>query len=357
MYTSTWCCLPHTLPTHTPSCFCLWQDFRFGFKLLLGSTREPGDSGDEGGYDKPDDKAAVVLHTFSAALLPDARPIHLYQPLRLSQGADLRVEELGTQAVGDGVPFMFIELDMYGLRISDYGAFEDGSFFPTIVDGPAAAAMATTTAPATVTPREGGDDGDVAQKGRMRVTFAMFSGGRLEVGGDFTRMSVVALPDRMLAIVDVVLACFMGPPAARQQQEMDALEEEVAMEEEEGAVGGKVDGILAPSSRQEALTAVQSAYLFFGRMDARITVRVEDFALLLVQNAQDSCTNVIMAQVRLQGVWHRDGSLVQSVASIGDILGVVGRRRKDYCVLDPKDRSRRKIRRSVRLLFAAASLR
>lgn len=259
----------------------------------MGSTREAGDTGDADGYDLPDDKAPIVLHTFSAALLPDARPVHFYQPLRLSQGADLRVEHLGTVLVADGVAFMSIGMRTHGLRISDYGGLEDRGVFPTLVDGPAAvAAIAATSTMAA------GSDDDV-QKGEMHISFTMYSGGRLEVGGDFKRMSVVALPGRLMAIVDVVLACFMGPPAARQEQEMDILEEEVALEEEEEALGGHGGEVLALGSRQEALTAVQGAYLYLGRMDARITVKAEMFTLLLVQDMRDSSTNVLMAQVSL----------------------------------------------------------
>lgn len=309
---------PHTRPglEHTTYSLCVLtihvvplllffisQDFRFNFDLLLGSTRKDGDTGDDDGYDLPDDKAPVMLHTFSAAVLPDARPIHFYQPLRLSQGADLRVEHLGTLVVGDGVAFMSMDLRTHGLRISDYGGFEDGGVFPTLVDGPAAVA-ATAAATSTVAFVDGAGaeagSGDGVRKGEMLVTFAMYSGGRLEIGGDFKRMSVVALPDRIMAIVDVVLACFMGPPAARQEQEMEHLEEEVALEEEEEALGGKGGEVLAVSSRQEALTAVQAAYLYLGRMDAGITVKAETFALLLAQDRRDSSTNVLMAQVRLQ---------------------------------------------------------
>lgn len=273
--------------------------------MLMGTARAEGDTGDDDGYDLPDDKAPVVLHTFSSVLLPDARPIQLYQPLRLAQGADLQIEKLGTVVVGDGVPSMFIELGMTGLRISDYGALEDGRVFPTIVDGPSAADVVSARPVSTATAGSGdGGDGEVSggdgvgkPKGDVHTTVAMYSGGRLEIGAQFTRMSVVALPDRMLAIVDVVLACVMGPPAARKAQEMNALEDKVAMEEEEAATGGRSGEVLRPSGRQEALIAVQGAYLYLGRMDARFTVKVEEFALLLPENPRDASTNVLMAQV------------------------------------------------------------
>lgn len=134
--------------------------------------------------------------------------------------------------------------------------------------------------------------------GTTMATLAFYSGGRLEVGLDFTDASVVALPARIMAIIDVVLACVMGPPAARQAMELDALEDEVAEEEEEEATGRSGTEVLAPSARWEVLDRVRSAYLYFGRMDARFTIRVNNFALLLPQNAQDVRTNILMAQVR-----------------------------------------------------------
>lgn len=263
------------------------------------SSEAIGRSSDSGRDNLENDEAPIVLHTFSATLLSDARPVRLIQPLRLTQGADLRIENFGDAEVGDGVPSMFIGLTMNGMRISDYGALEEGGAFASLLDGPSAA-LADGGALVSGSGGEGEyGGGSSGAQGKVRATLAFYCGGRLEIGGNFKSMSLVALPARVLAILDIVLACIMGPPAARKAQEMAALEEQVAEEEEEEALGGgKAGELLAPSARQEALNTVRGGYLYFGRMDARITIRGEGLALLLAQDPGDTSTNVIMAQVK-----------------------------------------------------------
>ncbi|CAM9823299.1 unnamed protein product, partial [Ectocarpus fasciculatus] len=230
------------------------NDFKFGFNMLMGSVAAeaattpctggvgeggpspapPGDTaadaGAAAGAGDPEEEGPVQLHTFSGTLLPDALPIRLYKPSRLGQGADLRVESFGdNDTVGDGVAGMSLSLVLGGTRVTDFGALEDGGVLPTLIGGPAAVSAT-------------GGDGDVddshAAGGTTKATLALFVGGRLEAGLDFQSCTVVALPGRIMAILDVVLACLMGPPAAREAQELNALEEEVEAEEAEEATGG-----------------------------------------------------------------------------------------------------------------------
>lgn len=295
------------------------QDFKFGFNMLMGSVATPaaegvgeggpsplppGDAGDAdsaAGAGDPEEEGPVQLHTFSGTLFPDARPIRLYKPSRLGQGADLRVESFGdNDRVGDGVAGMSLSLVLGGTRVTDFGALEDGGVLPTLIGGPAA--MSAT----------GDGDDSHAAGGTTKATLALFVGGRLEAGLDFQSCTVVALPGRIMAIIDVVLACLMGPPAAREAQELNALEEEVEAEEAEEATGG-VGTTEVVDARWKAVDKVRGAYLFLGRMDARFSVRVDAFSLILPQDSRDVRTNVVMAQVRdeagggLVG-WRQDGT-------------------------------------------------
>lgn len=250
-----------------------------------------------GADDLEDHEMPVQVYTFSHTTLPDALPMSLYSPTRLSQGADLRVEDLGSTEVSDGVAAMDLALVIGGTRVTDYGALEDGGVLPTLIGGSAAAPASGSVGDIDSGGGGNGEDA-VGTWGRTEVGLHFYTGGRLEIGVNASSIGVVALPGRMLAILDIVLACIMGPPSARQAAEMDTLEEEVAEEEEEEATGGYGDEVLAPSARWVVLESVRSAYLYFGRMDARFTVHVADFALLLPQDARDAFTNVIMAQVR-----------------------------------------------------------
>lgn len=258
-----------------------------------------------GGDDLKDDEMPVLLHTFTDTIFPDARPMRLFEPTRHGQGADLRKEDYGKAKVGDGIPSMFLSLTLGGTRVTDYGALEDGGVFPTLVGGPSAVPAdgqpvteGAAKSGATAAAEGGGEVITSAAGGTIEVTLGLYSQGRLEAGMDFTDVSVVALPARILAILDVVLACVMGPPAARKAMEMEALEEEVVEEEEEEATGGYGVEVLAPSARWEVLDRVRSAYLYLGRMDARFTIHVDGFALLLPQDTRVVSTNVLMAQVR-----------------------------------------------------------
>lgn len=289
------------------------QDFEFGFNMLMGSVsgnargsrstvrtrRNTGRDANE----HADEEAPIVMHTFTSALFPDARPMRIFIPLRPMQGADLRVEDCVSSEVGTGIPYMSLRLMMNGLRLADYGALEGGGVFPTLVGGPA---EAPAWRPAAGSLREGGvtigrqsSRGIGASNGKSLVTLAFYTGGRLELGCNLESISLVAMPDRFLVVLDVVLACLTGPPAARKAREMDALEQQVADEEEEEAMGARVGELVAPNARQEALSSVRGAYLYFGRMDARITIRGRDLVLLLVQDSRNAATNVVMAEVRL----------------------------------------------------------
>lgn len=240
--------------------------------------------------DTEKDGVPVESHVFSDSIFSNARPIRLYVPCRVSQGADLRLENLGTENVTDGTPYMGMSITLGGMRITDYGALEEGRFMPTLIGGP------------VMTPTDGGAntmDGDKIFNGggTSKGTIQYHSGGLLEIGLNFTGVSVVALPDRILAILDVVLACVMGPPAARQASEMEDFEAEVAEEKEEEATGGYGAEVLDRSARMQALDAVRNSYLYFGRWDARSTIGVEAFTLVLPQDTLDARTNIIVAQV------------------------------------------------------------
>lgn len=259
------------------------------------SCSPENDPGIPAGANDPEEQGMPVqLHTFSDALFPDARPIRLYKPSRLGQGADLRVESFGhPEVVGDGIAGIALSLVLGGTHVTDFGALEDGGVLPTLVGGPAAAAVAPAGS--------GGGTGVAvphAAGGTTKATLALYSGGRLEAGLDFQSCTVVALPGRIMAIIDVVLACLMGPPAAQKAQELDALEDEVEAEEAEEATGGTGAGATEIiDSRWKAIDKVRGAYLFLGRLDARFSVRVNAFSLLLPQDSRDPHTNVIMAQV------------------------------------------------------------
>lgn len=251
------------------------------------------DPGIPAGANDPEEQGMPVqLHTFSDLLFPDARPIRLYKPSRLGQGADLRVESFGKpDEVGDGIAGTELLLFLGGTHVTDFGALADGGVLPTLIGGSAAAAV-------TASADSSGDGGDFPHVagGITKATIALFSGGRLEAGLDFQSCAVVALPGRIMAIIDVVLACLMGPPAAQKAQELDALEDEVEMEEAEEATGG-VGTTEIIDSRWKAIEKVRGAYLFLGRMDARFSVRVNAFSLLLPQDSRDAHTNIVMAQV------------------------------------------------------------
>lgn len=258
------------------------------------SCSPENDPGIPAGANDPEEQGMPVqLHTFSGPLFPDARPIRLYKPSRLGQGADLRVESFGhPEVVGDGIAGISLSLVLGGTRVTDFGALEDGGVLPTLIGGPAA-----VVAPAG---SSGGGTGATphAAGGTTKATLALYSGGRLEAGLDFQSCTVVALPGRIMAIIDVVLACLMGPPAAQKAQELDALEDEVEMEEAEEATGaGGAGATEIIDSRWKAIDKVRGAYLFLGRLDARFSVRVNAFSLLLPQDSRDPHTNVIMAKV------------------------------------------------------------
>lgn len=261
------------------------------------------DSGAAAGANDPEEEGMPVqLHTFSDTMFPDARPIRLYKPSRLGQGADLRVESPGDlEKVGDGIAGISLSMVLGGTRVTDFGALEDGGVLPTLIGGPAAAVASSAAGTAGDSGGGGGgggggDDVSHAAGGTTKVTVALYSGGRLELGLDFDSCTVVALPGRIMSIIDVVLACLMGPPAAREAQELNALEDEVEMEEAEEATGGSGASTIV-DSRWKAIDKVRGAYLFLGRLDARFSVRVNAFSLLLPQDSRDSRTNVIMAQV------------------------------------------------------------
>lgn len=304
------------------------QDFKFGFNLMMGSVACAADGGEKenekeeekeapvaankanneegcsevpgaaAGADDPEEEGMPVeLHTFSDTMFADARPIRLYKPSRLGQGADLRVEDFGdADKVGDGVAGMSLSMVLGGTRVTDFGALERGGVLPTLIGGPAAAAAATGTTGSGSGGGCGGDDDSHAAGGTTKLTLALFTGGRLELGLDFDSCTVVALPGRIMSILDVVLACLMGPPAVREAQELNALEDEVEMEEAEEAIGA-VGANTIVDSRWKAIDKVRGAYLFLGRLDARFSVRVNDFSLLLPQDSRDTRTNVMMAQV------------------------------------------------------------
>ncbi|CAM9706333.1 unnamed protein product [Ectocarpus sp. 13 AM-2016] len=275
------------------------NDFKFGFNMLMGSVAAeaattpcaegageggpsplpPGDAADAGagaaaGAGEPEEEGPVQLHTFSGALFPDALPIRLYKPSRLGQGADLRIESYGdNDKVGDGVAGMNLSLVLGGTRVTDFGALEEGGVLPTLIGGPAAVSA-------------GGDGDDShAAGGTTKATLALFVGGRLEAGLDFQSCTVVALPGRIMAIIDVVLACLMGPPAAREAQELNALEEEVEAEEEEEATGGA------------GTTEV---------VDARWKAIDKD--------SRDARTNVVMAQCSALTLDMKSGSAFEALA-------------------------------------------
>ena len=272
-----------------------------------GSSDSSGDGDVDGANDPEDDLMPVQLHTFSDTLFPEARPIRIYQPSRLGQGADLRVESFGDDAeVGDGVAGMSLNLLLGGTRVTDFGALEDDGVLPTLIGGPAAAVAAAAAAAADGDGEDGedgggdSDGGDAAHAGggTTKVTLALYTGGRLELGLDFDSCTVVALPGRIMAVIDVVLACLMGPPKTREAQELNALEDEVEAEEAEEATGGAAGATTTiVDSRWKAIDKVRGAYLFCGRLDARFSVRVSSFSLLLPQDSRDTRTNFIMAQV------------------------------------------------------------
>lgn len=236
-----------------------------------------------------DEELSVQFYTFSSSILPQAERMRLHAPARLGQGADLRIETVGSEQVCDGVPSMSLELTLGGARVTDFGGLEDNGVLPTLIGGQAA-----VSADGSSVAVDGGE-------GLTTLKLALYGVGGLEVQFDCTSVSVVALPGRIMAILDVVLACLMGTPSAREAAQLDALEEEVAEEEEEEATGGFGGEVLAPSSRWKALDNVRSTYLYFGRMHARVAVNVQGFALLLPQDERDAFTNVIMAQARSVG--------------------------------------------------------
>ena len=241
------------------------------------------------GANELEDEIPVQLHYFSDALFPDAEAMRFYQPKRLFQGADLRVEDdFGDDHVGDGVAWMSILLKLGGTRVTDYGALEDGGVLPTLLGG-----KSTTSSD-----RGPGGDEEGKEGGTINIKLVLFSGSRLEVRMDCDSVTTVGLPGRMLVILDILLACYMGPPAAREAMEMDEIEEEVLEEEEEEATGGYGVEVLAPSARWEVLEKVTNAYLYFGKLNAKFAVRVDGFALLLPQDERDVHSNVLVAQVR-----------------------------------------------------------
>lgn len=239
-----------------------------------------------GSSDSENDEMSVQFYTFSSTILPQAERMRLHEPARLGQGADLRVEEIGSNEVCDGVSSMSLELTLGGARVTDFGGLEDNGVLPTLIGGQAA-----VSADGSSVAVDGGE-------GLTTLKLALHGVGGLEVQFDCASVSVVALPGRIMAILDVVLACLMGPPSAREAAQLDALEEEVAEEEEEEATGGFGSEALAPSSRWRALDNVRGTYLYFGRMHARVAFNVHGFALLLPQDERDAFTNVIMAQAR-----------------------------------------------------------
>ncbi|CAM9288314.1 unnamed protein product, partial [Ectocarpus sp. 8 AP-2014] len=301
------------------------NDFKFGFNMLMGSvaaeaattpcTEGAGEGGPSplpagdaagagaaAGAGEPEEEGPVQLHTFSGTLFPDALPIRLYKPSRLGQGADLRVESFGdNDKVGDGVAGMSLSLVLGGTRVTDFGALEDGGVLPTLIGGPAAVSAV------------GDGDDSHAAGGTTKATLALFVGGRLEAGLDFQSCTVVALPGRVMAIIDVVLACLMGPPAAREAQELNALEEEVEAEEAEEATGG-VGTTEVVDARWKAIDKVRGAYLFLGRLDARFSVRVDAFSLILPQDSRDARTNVVMAQCSALALDMKSGSAFEALA-------------------------------------------
>lgn len=275
-----------------------------------GGRADSEDPGIPAGANDPEEQGMPVqLHTFSDSLFPDARPIRLYKPSRLGQGADLRVETFGNpEEVSDGIAGIGLSLVLGGTRVTDFGALEDGGVLPTLIGGPAAASTGSGG---------GGGGGDIphAVGGTTKATLALFSGGRLEAGLDFQRCTVVALPGRIMTIIDVVLACLMGPPAAQKAQELEALEDEVEMEEAEEATGGAETTEII-DSRWKAIDKVRGAYLFLGRLDARFSVRVNAFSLLLPQDSRDTHTNVIMAQVCVECVKTRRGGVERELKRV-----------------------------------------
>lgn len=251
-----------------------------------GSQAQVDCPGAAGPSDPGDDEMPVQFYTFSSSILPNAERMRLHAPVRLGQGADLRIEQMGGEKVCDGVPSMSLELILGGARVTDFGGLEDNGVLPTLIGGQSAVAADGSTVAV-----DGGE-------GLTTVKLALYGVGGLEVQFDCASVSVVALPGRIMAILDVVLACLMGTPSAREAAQLDALEEEVAEEEEEEATGGFGSEVLAPSSRWKAVDNVRSTYLYFGRMHARVAVNVQGFALLLPQDERDAFTNVIMAQAR-----------------------------------------------------------
>lgn len=242
------------------------------------------------GADELEDEMPAQFHFFSGALFPDAQPMRLYQPKRRYQRANLETENFGKDGVtADGVAWMSVDLRLGGTRVTDYGALEDGGVFPTLVGGPAA-----STCP------DGQDEG---RGGEINAKLGLYSGGRLEVKVECISVTAVGLPGRLLVILDIILACFMGPPEAREAVEMEELEEEVAEEEEEEALGGGTGGygygtqVVASNAKWEVLEQVRNMYLYFGRLNAKFSVRVSGFALLLPQDERDVGSNVLMAQV------------------------------------------------------------
>ena len=308
---------PLPLCLNTNPALYLVQNFGFGFNMFMGSVastpddtlcaaygdreenpaHESGGSqaqvecpGAAGSSDPVDDEMSVQFYTFSSSILPNAERMRLHAPARVGQGADLRIENKGGEELGDGVPSMSLELTLGGARVTDFGGLEDNVVLPTLIGGQAATSSGKSSVAV-----DGGE-------GLTTLKLALYGVGGLEVQFDCASVSVVALPGRIMAILDVVLACLMGTPSAREAAQLDALEEEVAEEEEEEATGGFGSEVLAPSSRWKAVENVRSTYLYFGRMHARIKVNVQGFALLLPQNERDAFTNVIMAQARSVGV-------------------------------------------------------
>lgn len=310
------------LDCFSPLCL-VCKDFECNFDLLMGSVSEDRaasaetrssheDEDEEGqemesvvaGADELEDEMPAQYHLFSGALFRDAQPMRLYQPKRRCQGADLRTENFGRDGVtADGVAWMFVNLRLEGTRVTDYGALEDGGVLPTLVGGPAASTCV-----------DGQDEG---RGGAINVKLGLYSGGRLEVKVECNSVTAVGLPGRMLVILDILLACFMGPPEVREAVEMEELEEEVAEEEEEEALGGGTGGygygtqVVARNAKWEVLEQVRNMYLYFGRLNAKFSVRMCGFSLLLPQDERDVGSNVLMAQVILplsRQLYHTVGS-------------------------------------------------
>ncbi|CAM9134369.1 unnamed protein product [Choristocarpus tenellus] len=272
--------------------------------------------------------ATEKRHQFSTAILPErewlaiqVRPPY-YLDGKVGLGADLRLESHGNEERSDGSnvleipcnPSMSVGLELASVRITDYGGLNNGVVFPTLVDAPVlgSGVVAVEEARArdgSVKEEESQVDGDQGRGKVVKVEFSMYSWGRIEAGVDVSRVTLTALPMRGLAILQTVLNCFTGDEVSRSEAELDTLEEEGLKlseedsEEEDSEEEGEGAGNGVGRVGKLVPEPPHAAYMWLGRIEARVSACLTEVHVVLVQDREDVTTNVLMMQVGDEGGW------------------------------------------------------